>query len=265
MEEGKKKRGIQSINVGFSILKALMQSQYPLPLKEISEQIGLSPSKIHSYLVSFQEEEMVQQNPETGFYSLGTSCLKLGLAYLDQFDLTELCKPHMRQLANDLGHTIFLGVWGNRGPTIIYRLDGTYSETLFDLRIGSVLPILTSAVGKNFAAHLPENRVMPSLIEELKSNKGELNLDENLRNVEEMLATIKKDGISQGRAEMLSDLTAISVPIFDFSNNMIAGLTIMGKIGGLDDRINGSAAKMLKQAAFEISQKRGYKVLEQNN
>ncbi|MGX9985220.1 IclR family transcriptional regulator [Soonwooa purpurea] len=258
MEEGKKKRGIQSINVGFSILKALMQSQYPLPLKEISEQIGLSPSKIHSYLVSFQEEEIVQQNPDTGFYSLGTSCLKLGLAYLDQSDLAELCKPHMRQLANDLGHTIFLGVWGNRGPTIIYRLDGTYSETLFDLRIGSVLPILTSAVGKNFAAHLPHSSMMPMIIEEIKSNKGELDLENNLNKVKEMLETVKQDGISQGRAEILSDLTAISVPIFDFSNTMIAGLTIMGKIGGLDDRINGSAAKMLKQAGLEISQKRGY-------
>lgn len=258
MIENKKKRGIQSINVGFSILNALSKSQIPLPLKEISEKIGLSPSKIHSYLVSFQEEEIVQQNRETGFYSLGPACLKLGLSYLDQFDLTELCKPYMRQLANDLGHTIFLGVWGNMGPTIIYRLDGAYSETLFDLRIGSVLPVLTSAIGKNFAAHLPKNAVMPMILEEIKQHKGELDLENNITKTEDMLQLIKKDGMSQGRAEMLSDLTAISVPIFDYSNSMIAGLTIMGKIGGLDDRINGSAAKMLKQAGLEISEKRGF-------
>ncbi|MFN3019972.1 hypothetical protein ACK1KB_03160 [Chryseobacterium sp. TY3] len=84
----------------------------------------------------------------------------------------------------------------------------------------SVLPILTSVVGKNFAAHLTENLVMPSLIEELKSTKGEQNPDENLRNVEEMLATIKKDVSSQGRAEMLSDLIAISIPIIDYVINL---------------------------------------------
>ncbi|MFW2134838.1 hypothetical protein ACK2M7_00900 [Chryseobacterium sp. TY4] len=61
---------------------------------------------------------------------------------------------------------------------------------------------------------------MPSLIEELKSTKGEQNPDENLRNVEEMLATIKKDVSSQGRAEMLSDLIAISIPIIDYVINL---------------------------------------------
>jgi len=78
----------------------------------------------------------------------------------------------------------------------------------------------TSVVGKNFAAHLTENLVMPPLIEELKSTKGEQNPDENLRNVEEMLATIKKDSISQARAEMLSDLIAISIPIIDYFINL---------------------------------------------
>ncbi len=61
---------------------------------------------------------------------------------------------------------------------------------------------------------------MPPLIEELKSTKGEQNPDENLRNVEEMLATIKKDVSSQGRAEMLSDLIAISIPIIDYVINL---------------------------------------------
>ena len=51
-------------------------------------------------------------------------------------------------LADKIGVTVFLGVWGNRGPTIIYRVDGPLSETVLDIRVGSVLPILRSAVGR---------------------------------------------------------------------------------------------------------------------
>lgn len=258
MEQVKKKNGIQSINVGFSILDVLLKSPKPLPLKEISERSGLSPSKIHSYLVSFLDLNIVEQNENTGFYSLGNYCLKLGLGYLDQVELMAACKPVMEELAHDLGHTIFLGVWGNRGPTIINRVDGAFSQTIFDLRIGSVLPLLSSALGKNFSAHLPETIINPMLIEEIQLNGNGLNYPNDLAQIQEILKNIREEGISQSRGGILSDYTAISVPIFDFSNTIIAGLTVMGRINRLDDRVDGNASRLLKEAAKKISYNRGF-------
>ncbi|WP_369048156.1 IclR family transcriptional regulator [Tenacibaculum sp. UWU-22] len=258
MEKVKKKNGIQSINVGFSILDVLLKSPKPLPLKEISESSGLSPSKIHSYLVSFLNLGIVEQNTSTGFYSLGNYCLKLGLGYLDQVRLMAVCKPVMEELAHDLGHTVFLGVWGNRGPTIINRVDGAFSQTIFDLRIGSVLPLLTSALGKNFSAYLPETIINPMLIEEIQLNGNNSNFPNGLADIQEMLKNIREKGISQSRGGILSDYTAISVPIFDFSSTIIAGLTIMGRINRLDDRDDGNASKLLKEAGRKISIDRGF-------
>lgn len=258
MEQTKKKNGIQSINVGFSILDVLLNSPKPLPLKEISERSGLTPSKIHPYLVSFLNLNIVEQNTNTGFYSLGNYCLKLGLGYLDQVELMAVCKPVMQELAHDLGHTVFLGVWGNKGPTIINRVDGAFSQTIFDLRIGSVLPLLSSALGKNFAAHLSETIITPMITKEIAKNQNVLGIPKNLNEAEEMLKEIRLNGVSQSRGGILSDYTAISVPIFDFSRTIIAGLTIMGRVHRLDDRINGSASKLLKEAGRKISINRGF-------
>lgn len=258
MEEVKKKNGIQSINVGFSILDVLLKSPRPLPLKEISERSGLKASKIHPYLVSFSNLNIVEQNQNTGFYSLGNYCLKLGLGYLDQVELMAVCKPVMQELANDLGHTVFLGVWGNRGPTIINRVDGAFSQTIFDLRIGSVLPLLSSALGKNFAAHLPETTINPMLIEEIQLNGNNSSFPNDLATIQKMLKSIREDGISQSRGGILSDYTAISVPIFDFSSTIIAGLTIMGRINRLDDRVDGNASRLLRNAGKNISCDRGF-------
>lgn len=257
MKEVKKKNGIQSINVGFSILNVLLKSPKPLPLKDISEQSGLSPSKIHSYLVSFLNLGVVEQNENTGYYSLGRYCLKLGLGYLDQVELMTICKPKMEELARDLGHTVFLGVWGNRGATIINRVDGAFSQTIFDLRIGSVLPLLSSALGMNFAAHLPSAIIQPMLINEM-NDAQRYNGPQDSAEINDMLESIRKNRVSYSRGGILSDYTAISTPIFDFSNTMIAGLTIMGRINSLDDRIDGPSVLQLKEAGRAISEARGY-------
>ncbi len=256
----KKRNGIQSIDVGFSILNILINSSSPLPLKVISERSGLSPSKIHSYLVSFLDLNIVEQNENTGFYGLGSYCLKLGLGYLDQVDLLSSAKPIMFNLAANIGHTVFLGVWGNRGPTIISRVDGPQSHIIFDFRIGSVLPLLSSALGKNFAANLPENFVRPFLIEEIEKFGKSKFVPDSLSEVYMILDEIRSNGISRCRSTLLSDYTAISVPLFDFSNTMFAGLTIMGRIDSLDDRYEGEPAKLLKEAGLKISRTRGYQM-----
>ncbi len=241
----------------------LLKSSRPLPLKEISERSGLSPSKIHSYLVSFLSLNIVEQEISTGYYSLGSYCIKLGLGYLDQVELLSVCKPEMHYLASDLGHTIFLGVWGNRGPTIIKRVDGAYSQPFFDIRIGSVVPLLSSALGKIFAAHLPESVTRPMLIEEIEQKMP--NIPSSLSDAQESLKKIREQGIGRSRGELISDFTALSVPIFNFSNSIIAGLTIVGSIHKFDDRFDGYSAKLLKEVGMKISLTRGYQKREDEN
>lgn len=257
------RKGIQSINIGFSILAVLMDSAVPLPLKTISEKSGLSPSKIHSYLVSFTELGMVEQSEHTGFYSLGVLSLKLGLAYLNQADLFAVARPVMNRLAVEVGQTVFLGVWGNRGPTIVHRLDGPYSQTVFDLRIGSVLPLLSSALGRNFAAHLPEGVIAPLLQAELNNLPPSVRTGQvsdyptSKAEAAALFQQVREQGVSVSRGLLLSDFTAISAPIFDYSHTLCAGLTIMGRTDVLDDALTGVPVNKLKAAAAEISRLRG--------
>ena len=258
------RKGIQSIEVGFAILSVLMESARPLPLKSISQQSGLSPSKVHSYLVSFTALDVVSQDPQSGLYSLGPFALKLGLGFLEQFDLFSATRPEMSRLAEEIGVTVFLGVWGNHGPTIIYRVDGPLSQAVLDIRVGSVLPILRSAVGRNLAAHLPWSVVKPIAVEEIgRMNPGTIAQDTaedplTLVTFQKMLEKIRADGISRCRKGLLSDYTAISVPIFDFSKAVVGGLTMMGRINSFDDDFDGTPAIRLKEACARISSVCGF-------
>ena len=226
-----------------------------LPLKDLAELSQLSPSKIHSYLVSFIEIGLVVQNPNTNQYSLGPYALQLGLGYLDQVSLFSTAKPIMEKLSLEIGQTVFLGVWGNAGPTIVYRVDSSHSTAVLELRIGSVLPVLNSALGLNFAANLGSHHTQKYFDRELKTTK-EIGSKKQLQ---QLLALVKQQGISKSSGQLLRDYTAISVPVFDFTGTMIAGITIMGKIGELDDDLDSKTAAVLKRYGLAISEGRGYK------
>lgn len=257
MLEKKEKKSIQSIEIGFQILEVLLKSSLPLSLTKLSKISGYTPSKLHIYLTTFLKLEIVEQEPSTGHYILGPKAMQLGLGYLDQSSLLDVTKPYMQELSDKLGLTIFLGIWGNKGPTIINRLDGIYSHANFDLRIGSVLPLLSSALGLNYISHLNFNLVELKIIDELKHNP--YHPFKNMEEVKKKIVEIKECGISTGRGMILDNFTAISAPIFDFSGNIDAALTIMGSINEFDDNPQGKNAKLLKKAVEQISELRGYK------
>src|SRR5690606_2883130 len=107
-----KPRGIQSILIGFHILDHLAEAPTPLGLKQLADLTKMPASKLRFYLVSFLELGLVVQEAPSGRYSLGPSALRLGLAALEKFDIITLARTEMRALAEQLGFSVFLAVWG---------------------------------------------------------------------------------------------------------------------------------------------------------
>jgi DNA-binding IclR family transcriptional regulator len=214
--------------------------------------------------VSFQAVGVIRQEPDTGFYGLGSYALKLGMAALEQFDVFTAARPVMADLAATVGHTVFLGVWGNRGPTIVYRIEGGESRPILELRVGSVLPLLSSALGRNFLTHLPRSLTEELLKQELKRCQTDLTLSsiadlpKSMADIEQMIAAVKLTGISRCRNALLPHFTSLSAPVFDHLGEMIAAITLMGPMGVLDDDLEGLTAKTLKERALQISRDAGW-------
>lgn len=253
------RRGIQSIEIGFRILDYLLTTLRPVPLKMIAAGTGMSAANVHYYLVSFQAVGIVRQEADTGCYALGPYALKLGMAAIEQFDVFTAARPVMAELATTIGHTVFLGVWGNRGPTIVYRVEGGASRPIIELRVGSVLTLLRSALGRNFLAHLPPDLTRPMLAQELAEgapNGRRPKADDTPggpAEVADMTAAIRRNGISRCRDALLANFTSLSAPIFDQTGFMIAAITLMGPIGVLDDDLAGPTAQALRDQARAIS------------
>lgn len=257
------RRGIQSIETGFNILEVLRAAGGPIPLRTIAARCEMPVANVHNYLVSFQNVGVVVQESDTGFYGLGHYAIKLGTAALQQFDVHKVARPAMAELGAETGHSVFLGVWGNKGPTIVYRVECAQRPPLWELRVGSVLPLLTSALGRNFLAHLPEHMTADLIKEELgkqkrNSDTSKSDIPHTLAQVQELRAAIRELGFSCCRGTFLPDVTTLSAPVFDQFGAIIAGMTIMGPVADLSCDPDSEAVRLLKKYSAQVSSAAGW-------
>src|SRR4051812_4771394 len=63
-------KGIQSISLGFRLLRAIAERDEPATLKILAAAAGMSASKARMYLISLIETGLVMQSAQTGLYAL---------------------------------------------------------------------------------------------------------------------------------------------------------------------------------------------------
>src|SRR5262245_53536957 len=88
-----RRRGIQSVGVGFRVLAALAADPEAAALGTIAKRAALSPSQAHRYLASLIASGMAVQNAASGRYELGPQAIQIGLAALARTDVFAEADP----------------------------------------------------------------------------------------------------------------------------------------------------------------------------
>lgn len=244
------RRGIQSIEIGFALIRALAQGPGRMTLKDLAAAAGMTPSKAHLYLVSFVRLGLVRQEEGGVRYGLGAGAIELGLAAMNQLDVVALAAVPMEMVVAHTGASLTLSVWGNRGPTIIHRRDGHWPVPL-QVRVGFVLPVLTSATGRVFAAHLPERHWLPLAQSEAAQAPG------GVEQVRRLIPDIRAEGLAWNDAASGRGMTGISAPVFGHDGAITATLTALGMAGHDGMGRGGAVAQALTGAAATLSRDLG--------
>jgi DNA-binding IclR family transcriptional regulator len=213
-------RSIQSIELGFKLIKALETATEPMTLKRLAALAGMPASKAHLYLVSFRRIGLVSQDSD-GRYTLGPYALQLGLIVLRRLDLVAVAGEPLRALSASARESVFLSIWSNRGPTIVYKVDGPRS-TPMALQVGYVLPLLRSATGRIFLSHLPRELTEGLIREEEASMPQALVKATRANNQSRALMIAKTDSL------LYDGFVGLSAPVFGYQNEIAAAVTIIG-------------------------------------
>ncbi|MFL5285137.1 MAG: IclR family transcriptional regulator [Rhodopila sp.] len=146
------KRGVQSVEIGYRILRVVQDAEGPIALSEIARRVGLTASAVHNYLVSLQRTGLIASQGRDS-YRIGPSAFSLGLVALRQMDGFDIARAGAEALRNESGATVTLCVWSEEGPVVVFKQDALTHGTL-DIRPGLRLPPLGSAAGRVFVACL---------------------------------------------------------------------------------------------------------------
>jgi DNA-binding IclR family transcriptional regulator len=255
----KERAGIQSVEVGFALLDVLSKAPGPLMLRDLAAAAGMSAAKAHRYLVSFQRLQLVVQDAGSTRYDLGPAALKLGLASLSRLDAVKLARERITGLMEQIGHTLALAVWGNHGPTIVHWEESPQAVTV-NLRLGDVMPLLSSATGRCFAAYLSKDAITPLLKEEIaraqKQARGDI--PATLAEARALLGEVRQRGAARVVDTLLPGIVGFCAPVFDSDGHIALGIVALGPTGTFDPAWGGAVDRPLRAAAQQLSSDLGY-------
>jgi len=259
-------RGIQSIEVGGQLLRALVHHGRPMALKDLAREADMTPAKAHPYMVSFGRLGLVEQDRASGHYQLGPLALQLGLISLQQANPVHLATPLIAELAQEIGHTVAIAVWGARGATIV-RTAESPSPVHVALRHGTVFSLTATASGRIFGAYLDAAAVRRLLEAERLRQRGKAEPPvpgmppaqplPSWAEFEPQLQEVRSQGISRSAGEVIEGVSAMAAPVFDHTGAIVLALTSIGPAGVFDTAWNGRIARALKACADTVSQRLG--------
>lgn len=209
----KNQSGVQSLEIGLSILDVLIDRNEPMMLKDIAEAMQMHPAKSHRYLVSLIRKDYARKLDD-GRYGLGdrvNTLASLGHTGLNQSNIL----ARLTQVANEIKDTLNCGVqiakWFSEGPIIIQSVEPDSPISIIT-RIGSRMPLTTSATGQLFASYQPDVVIQPLVTAEWQTD-NEAIITEKWQNFSHLQAKIRTQGYATVTGDMLMGINAITIPV----------------------------------------------------
>jgi DNA-binding IclR family transcriptional regulator len=134
--------GTQSIERALLLLREIAaHNRTGSRLLDLATRTALQRPTVHRMLKCLTLENIVQQDPDTHRYYLGSMIFELGLTAAPRFNLRDICHPAMTRVADATGDTVFLTQRSGLDAVCMDRHEGTFPIKTFTLEVGMRRPL----------------------------------------------------------------------------------------------------------------------------
>jgi DNA-binding IclR family transcriptional regulator len=142
---------VTALSRGLDVLSCFRSGSRLLGNQDISERCRLPKSTVSRLTYTLTKLGYLHYVKESGKYRLGTATLALGSAVLGRFDVRDLARPLMQELADATGTSVALGARQRLSMVCIEVCKGNAVLSL-NTEVGMRYPIATSAIGRAYLA-----------------------------------------------------------------------------------------------------------------
>jgi DNA-binding IclR family transcriptional regulator len=264
--DAKQQRGIQSLDSTGELLTALVAAGKPLSLRDLAAAAGMPAAKAFPHLVSLQKIGLLGRDA-SGCFEAGPLALELGLIGLQRLSPTREAEPEIVDLAVTTGMSVAMAVLGPLGPTVV-RLEESARPLHVSLRVGTVMSLVNTAIGRVFAAHVADDVRQGLLAQDhlrlAGAQRAEIFASPDARASKlalpyaERLAQIREHGIDTALNKPIPGINTLAAPVFDHTGSIVLVIALMGTAGSFDSDTQGGAAQTLLAATQRLSRRFGY-------
>lgn len=240
-----------AVDKAMMILQAMSGFDREMELAEIASRVDLPKSTVLRQLQAMRRHHIVQQDPRTRRYRLGTSMIRMGKAAERQFDLESLVEPYLRDLVKATGETASFAVLeGHQAVYLAQVLSGSIIRGVPP--IGTVLGLHCTAIGKILLASFSDEKIddmigsygLPRYTEKTIVNAEQLRKE---------LDRTRKQGFALDDEEAEPGGRCIASAICDEAGDIIGAVSITGPTTRIPMDQIPNFANAVKRSAERIS------------
>ena len=236
---------VEAVVTALSLVELLAGSPAPMRIKDLSDQLEMSPSKTYRHLATLKTLGYLEQDPETGRYYLTAKLMHLGHSVAKQSDFLSVSRKVLPRLHQISGLAVSVGVIEENGVRVIdiYQQKTSVEITTWP---GALFSFEDSAHGKVAIAFGLAAADAPMLSNDLKSRISVTNLSP------EELDVVRLNGWAEAPNAVLSRINAVAAPVFDAAG-LVGTVSIIGGLDQLPTPPRPDQVAALTEASASIS------------
>jgi DNA-binding IclR family transcriptional regulator len=214
-----------SLTNALRILKSLSVDQPELTLSEVAELVDVSKSTACRLIQTLESEGFMHQNIHFNTYSLGSSVLALSNTVINQLAILKGTTYFLKKLTIQTGESSHIAILENTDVIYLKKEDNQHRVQLLS-HIGRRNPAHCTASGQAILAFLN-----PATIEKLFETGLAPSTKYTIISVPQLqqtLATIRRQGYSISKGEFLENIVSVGAPIYNKQNQVFASISVAG-------------------------------------
>ncbi|MFM7346072.1 MAG: IclR family transcriptional regulator [Tagaea sp.] len=252
-DEADAKSRVRSLAKGLAVLEAFAPDRAEMGLAEVARAAGLDNGTAFRMLNTLADLGYVERIPGTKLFRLSLKCLDLGFNAIARTELRALARPVLRGLVGPSIEAASVAVLDGAEAVYVERVQAGLVRLGIEVRVGSRVPIHSTAVGQAILAHLPRE----TQIEILEARPRERRTPATLVALDDLLAKlarIRKDGFALSDQENVNGLRVAAAAILDPDGVPVAAISVAAlAFGGTLDAFERAARKPVVAAARDLS------------
>lgn len=246
---------IRVLDRAVEILQAFSFANEEQSLSEICKKVHLPKTTVFRIINSLESKNILVQNSETGHYRLGYELIKLGAIAQNGNELSKVAKKTLFRVSCETKQTSNLYIRDGYERVCIAQCMGSEYVRRYSF-LGAHLPLYCGA-GKLLLAYASED-FLNTYLSNIEIEKFTENTVTDKRELQDELNEIRKNRFAVSRGERDPVTAVVTVPIYDYTKSVIAGLTVSGPTYSFTEETVKQYLEVLNREAKKLSQKLGY-------